>query len=255
MNGEVSQACRIVAAARAAMRDGTELDFTPLKYEGSTTFNFCDRTKSGAMQFHAKDPADWFAHLKNEGIKSVFLILGMKADRRRLGFVNSGSVTIFVRYSDGVVTRFMPVWSFDGEAHLWNIVYHESIAEGAPESDPEYRNESSLMEATLKDIAALADQLEESGFAKVFRKASSILESDELPKLKEGAAVPQIPADRLKCYLAADVADVFGAMGSWNDTPAAKAHTKGLDRDYATLSERLMCGCRLLTMYAVNFPV
>lgn len=255
MNGEVSQACRIVAAARAAMRDETELDFTPLKYEGSTTFNFCDRTQSGGMQFHAKDPADWFAHLKGEGIRSVFLVLGMKTDRRRLGFVNSGSVTIFVRYSDGIVTRFMPTWTFDNNVNLWNIVYTESVAEGAPAADPEYRNESSLMEATLKDIAALADQLDERNYAKIFRKAAAILDSDELPKLKEGAAVPKIPADRMKCYLAADVADVFGAMGSWNDTPAGAAHAKGLDRDYATLSERLMCGCRLLAMYAVNFPV
>ena len=255
MNGEVSQICRITAAARAALRDGTELNFTPLKYEGSTTFNFCDRQKTGAPLFRAKDPADWFSHLKKEGISNIFMVMGLKVDRRVLGFANNASTTLFVRYADNTVTRFVPHWTFNNETNLWSIQYTEYLAEGAPETDPEYRNESSLMGATLKDIAELADQLEAPSFAKTFRKAANILNGDVVPRLKEGAVKPLIPEDRMKYYLAADVADVFGAMGSWNDTPAAAAHEKGLDRDYITLSERLIYSIRLMTMYAVNFPI
>lgn len=48
MNGEVTQASRIVAAARKSMKDGSAYEFTPLPYEGSVVFNFCDRNKSGA---------------------------------------------------------------------------------------------------------------------------------------------------------------------------------------------------------------
>ena len=47
MNGEVTQASRIVAAARKSMKDGSAYEFTPLPYEGSVVFNFCDRNKSG----------------------------------------------------------------------------------------------------------------------------------------------------------------------------------------------------------------
>ena len=46
MNGEVTQASRIVAAARKSMKDGSAYEFTPLPYEGSVVFNFCDRNKS-----------------------------------------------------------------------------------------------------------------------------------------------------------------------------------------------------------------
>ena len=59
----------------------------------------------------------------------------------------------------------------------------------------------------------------------------------------------------MKYYVAADLADVFGAMGSWNDEPAAIAQQKNKMRDYETLSERLLCAVRLMTMYAVNFPI
>ena len=255
MNGEVSQVCRITSAARAALRDGTELDFTPKSYEGSIVFNFCDRNKTGAPLFRAKDPADWFAHLKKEGVKTIFMLMAMKADRRLLGFSNNSGTTIFVRYADNVVTKFVPHWSFSNETNLWTIEYVEVVAEGAPEKDPEFRNESSLMEAALKDIGALADKLGEQRFVKVFKKSADILNGVVEPAIKAGAIPPQIPDDRMKIYLAADVADVFGAMGTWNDTPAATAHEMGLDQDYVTLSDRLMCAVRLNTMYSVNFPI
>ena len=82
MNGEVTQASRIVAAARKSMKDGSAYEFTPLPYEGSVVFNFCDRNKSGAPLFRAKDPADWYAHLSKEGVKNIFMIMGMKVNRR-----------------------------------------------------------------------------------------------------------------------------------------------------------------------------
>lgn len=255
MNGEISQASRIVAAARKAMKDGGEYSFTPLGYEESTAFNFCDRNKSGAPLFRANDPADWFAHLKSEGVVNIFMILGMKNDYRTLGFSNSSGTSIFVRYGDNTVTRFAPVWKMNPETTRWNIEYTEHIAENAPASDPAFRNESSLMEAALKDITELAKQLGETGFERTFHKAYEILTGGIEPKLKSGAVVPSIPEDRMKGYLAADVSDVFGAMGSWNDAPAVIARDKGLEKDYLTLSERLMCAGRLMVMYAVNFPI
>ena len=73
--------------------------------------------------------------------------------------------------------------------------------------------------------------------------------------MKKGAVIPAIPEDMMKYYLAADVADVFGAMGSWNDEPVVAAREQHKEKDYATLSDRLLCSVRLMTMYAVNFPI
>jgi hypothetical protein len=52
--------------------------------------------------------------------------------------------------------------------------------------------------------------------------------------------------------LAADAADVFGAMGSWNDMPRGPAHEKGLDEEYESLSDELLKQVRLATLYAIN---
>lgn len=255
MNGEVTQASRIVAAARKSMKDGSAYEFTPLPYEGSIVFNFCERNKSGAPLFRAKDPADWYAHLSKEGVKNIFMIMGMKVNRQALGFSNNSAVSIFVRYNDNVVTRFVPHWSFNDDARLWSVEYTESVAENAPATDPDFRNEKSLTLATLSDIGELAQQLGQEQFVKTFKKAADILSGEEVPQMKKGAAIPAIPEDMMKYYLAADVADVFGAMGSWNDEPVVAAREQHKEKDYATLSDRLLCSVRLMIMYAVNFPI
>ena len=72
---------------------------------------------------------------------------------------------------------------------------------------------------------------------------------------RSGAVPPQLPDEMMKYYVACDMADVFGAMGSWNDSAAAAAQTHDRSKDYVTLSDRLVCGIRLMTMYAVNFPI
>lgn len=255
MNGEVSQACRIVAAARKAMKNGTGLEFTPMKYEGRVSFNFCDRSGNNGISLHANNPADWYEHLKKEGAANIFLVTGLKVSRPQLGYVNHAGTTIFVRYSDNAVTRFVPSWTFSNETSLWTTVYTEYTTQGAPDKDPEYRNESALMTAALTDIEALAEEIGADKFVKTFKRAREILAGGELPALKEGANPPSIPEDRMRAYMAADIADVFGAMGSWNDIGAAAAQEKGRSRDYSDLSDRLLYSMRLMIMYAVNFPI
>ena len=53
-------------------------------------------------------------------------------------------------------------------------------------------------------------------------------------------------------FAAASKADVFGAMGSWNDSPPYAAHEKGLDAEYDQLSAELLKNIRLAILYAVN---
>jgi len=64
--------------------------------------------------------------------------------------------------------------------------------------------------------------------------------------------LPQIPDPNLQIFEAASLADVFGAMGSWNDSPPYMAHEKGLDQEYETLSAELLKHIRLAILYAVN---
>lgn len=81
--------------------------------------------------------------------------------------------------------------------------------------------------------------------------ARNILDGDEkLPEPK--LPMPRIPQKYLPLFYAADTADVFGAMGSWNDSPPYLAHEKGLDTEYEELSARLLKNIRLAVLYAVN---
>ena len=61
-----------------------------------------------------------------------------------------------------------------------------------------------------------------------------------------------LPQERCALFDAADCADVFGAMGSWNDTPPCLAGEKGLSREYDRLSDALLRQIRLAILYAVN---
>ena len=50
----------------------------------------------------------------------------------------------------------------------------------------------------------------------------------------------------------ANRSDVFGAMGSWNDSPPCYAHEMGLDKEYNSLSDRLLQQIRYHLMYVTN---
>lgn len=64
--------------------------------------------------------------------------------------------------------------------------------------------------------------------------------------------LPEIPEENLHIFEAACTADVFGAMGSWNDSPLYMARKKGMDKEYEYLSSELLKQVRLAALYAVN---
>jgi len=69
---------------------------------------------------------------------------------------------------------------------------------------------------------------------------------------EEQSAIGEIPEENLHLFEAASTADVFGAMGSWNDSPPYMAHERGLDNEYELLSSELLKQVRLAALYAIN---
>ena len=61
-----------------------------------------------------------------------------------------------------------------------------------------------------------------------------------------------LPPEYAGRYAACSVADVFGAMGSWNDSPPYYAHEKGLDKEYDEYSGELLRQIRLNLLYTIN---
>lgn len=61
-----------------------------------------------------------------------------------------------------------------------------------------------------------------------------------------------LPQPSLRAFAAAGIADVFGAMGSWNDEPPSMAQEMGLGGEYDRLSDELLAQKNLAILFAIN---
>ena len=249
MNGEVGLICRLAVAAKNAIKGG-EFKFTKLPYENEINFNFCEKGKKAGLM--ARSAEVWFARLKGDGVEKVFMIMPyIVKDRRALGFVNTTGCTLFAKFSDGTVTRFVPHFTPDKQKRGWNVTFNEDVIENPPELQ-HFKDNTADFIIALSNIEKFAEHIGCENFAEAFRKGGDVLAGGELPDLSEAQGIPELPEDKLRMYLAADISDVFGAMGSWNDEPFRKALDKELTDDYHKLSETLLGHNRLALMYLVN---
>ncbi len=249
MNGEVGLICRLAVAAKNAIKGG-EFRFTKMPHENEINFMFCQKGKQAGLMARSADI--WYARLAGDGVEKVFVIMPyIVKDRRALGFVNTTGCTLFARFSNGMVTRFVPHFELDKQKRGWNITFHEDIIENPPELKP-FKDNTQDFIAALTNIEKFAEHIECSNFADAFRKGADVLAGGELPDLSNVQGIPELPEDKLRMYLAADISDVFGAMGSWNDEPFSKSLEKELTDDYHMLSEALLAHNRLALMYLVN---
>ena len=134
---------------------------------------------------------------------------------------------------------------------MWNVHYTEELKLVYYMDDPPHFDDNTdELREVLIEISDLAERIDCGAFAHIFDKARDILDGGELPENK--LPMPKIPEKYLPIFYAADRADVFGAMGSWNDSPPYMAHEKGLDKEYDELSARLLKNIRLAVLYAIN---
>lgn len=143
-----------------------------------------------------------------------------------------------------------PKWEFDSLGKVWNTLYTEHEWTNPPSDKPNFKDNTQEFKVVLDDIEQFACQLKCDSFAKLFQKAAIILD-ETVRYIDEKHHIP-LPKKNLRIFEAASIADVFGAMGSWNDTPLYLAHEKGLEREYETLSSELLKQVRLAILYAVN---
>lgn len=255
MNGQMYQICTIVAAAKKALADNTSLSYVPMKYENRVEFSFLpEKHLFKEKTVVSENVPLWFEHCKRKELQDVkFLCPVAVKDIGLLGFSNTTESSILCFYGNGSVTYFTPDWQFDSSQKLWNILYTEREWPNPPSEKPHFENNTSSFKKVLKEIGELAVRIECEEFAKIFESAGNILNgSGECPDLKYGLELPAIPMENIPLFEAASIADVFGAMGSWNDSPPCMAHEKGLDTEYKTLSGELLKNIRLALLYAVN---
>ena len=247
MNGEIAQVSKIVAFARKALCTGTVPEFEPNRFVLSLRFVILNGDASGENRAEAGSVIEWLTACKQKGLQDIKLLLQTEVkDRFVLGFSNAAGGLIVCFWENGSVTYFKSAWSFDQNKKGWNVVFTEHVWDDPPKGRPSYTDHTAEFKAVLSDIEGLARNIGAIEFAPFFRKARTALAGGD------HGEIPYLPGRAGDIYEACDLADVFGAMGSWNDCPPGMAAEKGLGKEYSELSDRLVWEIRYNLMYAVN---
>ncbi len=249
------QISRIAAAAKNALQTNTAISFSPGLYESSILFQFLpEKGLFGEKPGKTVAINEWYQVCRRKGLASVILLVPLAVeDRGILGFSNTTQSILVCCFKNQRVTYFAPHWSFDSSQKAWDILYTEHEWQHAPHTLPRFQNPTDDFLSVLIKIKAFAEEIGYPNFANLFQKAADILSGEsDLSTLEQKLALPAIPANHQRLFLAASYADVFGAMGSWNDSPPYSAHEKGSDQEYETLSKELLKQIRLAVLFAVN---
>lgn len=253
MNGEILQHCKIVIGAKKALRENTEIIFEPAKYENSISFNFIPKKSLFQnKEYTAGDVNKWFSACKDKRLTDIKLLSPISVkDRSLLGFANSDQSCIVCFYNNKV-TYFTAERSFNNIRKKWDILYTERLWENPPKEKTIFRNNTLPFKLILEQIRDFAETINFKGFSETFQKSADILNGDIKPDGSEEYYYALIPEENAKLLRAADNCDVFGAMGSWNDSPPYAAYKMGLEKEYDELSDKLFQEMTKAILYSVN---
>ena len=250
MNGEVFNACIIVASIKQALRSNLELDYKGEKYIKSLVFDYIlevDPEKREQASIN-----EWFKHALKLGLSDVRYAtnLSVTSEERSLqGFSNVSYKSILCIYKDKM-SYLVPHWSFEEDKKGWDIVYKEFSLNGTQEIQ-KFSDNTLEFKDILTRTSKFADEIECENFGNCFRKGLKALNEPE--NIEQNLLnAPLMPKLNLALFTAASAADVFGGMGSWNDDAAGLAQHKRRGKEYDELSGELFTQMRKATLFAIN---
>lgn len=250
MNGEVFNACIIVASIKQALRSNLELDYKSEKYIKSLIFDYILEDKQEKREQASIN--EWFKHALKLGLSDVRYAtnLTVSSEERSLqGFSNVSYKSILCIYKNKM-SYLVPHWSFEEDKKGWDIVYKEFSLNGMPEIQ-KFSDNTLEFKDLLTKIAKFADEIECDNFGDCFREGLKALNEPE--KIEQNILnAPLMPKLNLALFNAASAADVFGGMGSWNDDAAGWAKRKKRDKEYDELSGELFTQMHKATLFAIN---
>jgi len=250
MNGEVFNACIIVASIKQALRSNLELSYKGEKYIKSLVFDYI--LDSNQEKREQASINEWFKHALKLGLSDVRYAtnLTVSSEERSLqGFSNVSYKSILCIYKNKM-SYLVPHWSFEEDKKGWDIVYKEFSLNGMPEIQ-KFSDNTLEFKDLLTKIAKFADEIECDNFGDCFREGLKALNEPE--KIEQNILnAPLMPKLNLALFNAASAADVFGGMGSWNDDAAGWAKRKKRDKEYDELSGELFTQMHKATLFAIN---
>ena len=250
MNGETDLLTRIVLYTRTFQRDHVMVKFAMSPYERSITFNFADGTKAGSSE-------DWLARISGKISRIIYHPSPNLNNPEHIGFSNAERQFIVTIYNDDTVSYWFSRWEFNRLFKKWVITFTERVWENPPVEMSGFRNNIEDFKNVLYDIGILAKDLGFPDYARVFDRAYRLLTgemtiTDVRGRVKTGFDYSLLSGDAERMYWAADIADVFGGLGSWNDSPSCVADDTGRGEEFKNLSFELYVQSRNAIAYAVN---
>ena len=245
MNGEIHDLCVIALSARRALSEHTPFTMQGSKYIAERKFVFCDGFGN------TDSPEEWYRISRKRGMSDVFLFLPVSVkDRSLLGFSNTSSAFLAIVQNDGTVLRMDPEWNYLKHRKAWRVIYRESAMNLSADQLPVWKDQSEQLKNVLTEIRELALAIKEPFFADCFQNAYDLLDGKDSGNHK--GLFSGLPLRHQNILNAVSRADVFGAMGSWNDSPPYESRAIGREEDYERLSAELLHQIRINLMYAVN---
>lgn len=259
MNGETYQLCRLTTEVKMTLKEKREFVYLPEpeKFRKIVEFHFLPQKETyKEVPEVVYTPEDWYDKLLEQGIEDIKMLLPIKVkERHLLGFANTSRGSIITFLKNGEVHYWMADWKHDKELKRWHVTYTEYEWNEAPVIRTSFINNTEAFGDILDRISVFADKIGYQGFGDIFRDSAAILRGEKEEVLSERQKEfprPSLPQTHKRIFAAAAKADVFGAMGSWNDSPDWSAHNMGLSDEYNSLSSELLTQIRLATLYAIN---
>lgn len=213
-------------------------------------------TEQVAQKGREDEPAStqwrWIARCLEFELKEAGLSLPIRVkDRSLLGFsgANANGIVCCFEDFDGV---FTPDWKYDRDKKAWRVKYVERLWRGMPRDGLNARDNSAEFENVLVQIRDFASKIGCENFAQTFDNALKTLRGEAAVGEYYAVSFAALPQPSLRAFAAAGIADVFGAMGSWDDEPPSIAQEMGLGDEYDRLSDELLAQKNLAILFAIN---
>nr|WP_314166367.1 hypothetical protein [uncultured Campylobacter sp.] len=194
----------------------------------------------------------WIEQCLKLGLKDAGLSIPTFAkDRALLGFSGMNVNGIVCRF-EGFDSIFVPQWKYDFDKNGWRVKYVECLWRGMPRDALSARDNSAEFGNVLVQIRDFASKIGCENFAQTFDNALKTLWGEVPVGEYYAVSFAALPQPSLRAFAAAGIADVFGAMGSWNDEPPSMAQEMGLGDEYDRLSDELLAQKNLAILFAIN---
>ncbi len=247
MNIEIVQICDITLAVKFALKTKTNIEYFPFEYERNIEFLF-SKNKIDFLEknYKAGNIEEWFDYCLNLGLEDIKILLPVSSKNLNIpNDLNTNKIKFICLFKNNLILYFTPKWD----------IYTAHKYENSINGKLKFYDNTEDFKNVLSKIATLADKIHFQNFKNIFRKAFNILNGESFENIRNtlyGQTLFKIPEINARLFYSAKISNVFGGMGSWNDSPPYYAHEKGLESEYDSLTEELLTQIRLALLYSVN---